>query len=145
CVVKVLLRIDFNVATRSIDMSELLGGFDHFLKKQNLVGLLKDLCLSPGPPRELMAGAMIVLAKFGGARRREFGNANVFSVGFLGWNMAMDTSNTAAGDSHLFRIVRWMIGAVLVAGEPSRIDTQCHVILGGGQSPDDIGSEENIA
>ena len=53
--------------------------------------------------------------------------------------------DAAVGDGDFLGVVGRMVGAVLVAREPGRIDAEGHVVLGRGQPADNVGGEQDVA
>src|SRR4051812_19426085 len=61
-VFKILLRIDFDISARRVDVSKPFALFDHVLKQQYLVRVFEIASITPGLARELLASELIKLA-----------------------------------------------------------------------------------
>jgi len=86
-----------------------------------------------------------VIAKARGAGGGKLGDADVFAVGVVLGDLAMDADDARAVGRDFFGVVGWVIGATFIAGEPGSIDTQGHVLLGGGEAANDVGGEKDVA
>src|SRR5689334_669956 len=89
-VLKILLCVDFDVTARRIDVTESLTLLDHVLKQQNLVRVFEIACVTPWLAGEFVASPLVVFTQPLRTSRREFRNADVFTVGILLKNLAID-------------------------------------------------------
>src|SRR4051794_34124960 len=66
-VFKILLRIDFDIAARRVDVTESLALFDHVLEQQNLVCVFEIASIPPRLASELLPPTFIIFAQAGSA------------------------------------------------------------------------------
>src|SRR5436190_1313159 len=94
-ILEVLLRIDFDVATRGIDVSKALAGFDHLLEQEDLVCLLEALRLAPRLAGVLLAAAVVMLLQSRRAGGRKLRHANVLAVRLRRRHLPVDARDSA--------------------------------------------------
>src|SRR5689334_4033065 len=79
-VIKILLRIDFDVVAGRVGVRELFAGLDHVLEKLDQVGLLHRAAVAENAVLEFFLAAKVMLAEALRASRGEFRDAREFAV-----------------------------------------------------------------
>jgi hypothetical protein len=88
---------------------------------------------------------VVGIAQAGGAGGGEFGDADIFAVGLVLGDLAVDAAHAAVFCNHFFGVIGRMIGAACVTMQPLGIDTEHKVLISRCHPADDVGRKENVA